>query len=300
MLKDANVLCSEDLSQIKLADFGASLLCDNQHAQTRTNKGTIDHLAPEVLLHADESRPCRYSFSVDMWAVGALLLRVAHGPVLQRLAGPANPAIEGMASAVASMLGLPAQNAFDPGVSAGLRLELLVPQPGLTAPVRPTDGPPPIESLITKLLDYNPAVRPTDGPPPVESLITKLLDYNPAVRPSAAACYAKLTGAGLDQPAPTPSWAVARCGSQARTELRRRVTKLQQRPSFPLQEPQKQTCSPTRNSSPTEAALALGSPACAKVRAPARAALFSFCPQCALRAHEHTLTLRSLMSSSWE
>ena len=178
-IKDLNVLCSEDLSRIKLADFGASLLCDNQHAQTRTGKGTIDHMAPEVLLHADADQPCNYSFSADMWAVGVILLQVAHGPILRRLGWSANNDMERMASAVASVLGPPAPDAFDPSIAAGLRLELLVPQPGLNAPV-----------------------RPTGGPPRMEGLITKLLDYSPAVRPSAAACYAELTGAELDQPAP--------------------------------------------------------------------------------------------------
>lgn len=188
-IKDSNVLCSEDLAQIKLADFGGSMLCDNQHAQRRMKKGSIDYYAPEILLHKDDFQSYNYSFSADMWAVGALLLRAAHGKILLNLAESNLPpastsssdglSAKDMASAIATVLGAPSPDAFDPEIAAELDVDLLVPLAGRNAPVRPLDGP-----------DF------------VERLITKLLDYDPTIRPSAADCYAELTGTALDQPAP--------------------------------------------------------------------------------------------------
>lgn len=71
-IKLANILMSSD-SSIKVTDFGISRKFDQKTIHTSSTVGTPYWMAPEVIL----SEP--YSFSADIWSVGATAVELAEG-----------------------------------------------------------------------------------------------------------------------------------------------------------------------------------------------------------------------------
>jgi len=66
-LKPENILIDKE-GNLKLADFGWSNFVDEIHTKRETYCGTLDYLAPEMIIgnHAHDYR-------VDIWSVGVLI-----------------------------------------------------------------------------------------------------------------------------------------------------------------------------------------------------------------------------------
>ncbi|KAL6752713.1 kinase-like domain-containing protein [Haematococcus lacustris] len=83
-IKPENILLTAD-KVIKIADFGLSICADQERPVTRA--GTLDYMAPEVLVCPDKRRPeenkekavLAYTASVDAWAVGILCYELLVG-----------------------------------------------------------------------------------------------------------------------------------------------------------------------------------------------------------------------------
>ena len=59
--------------RIKLIDFGLSKQKTHQHQSMNTGCGTIDFMAPEVLLSK------KYDYGCDMWALGVIVFVMVSG-----------------------------------------------------------------------------------------------------------------------------------------------------------------------------------------------------------------------------
>jgi serine/threonine protein kinase len=70
-IKPQNVLVSGD--QVKITDFGCSILPEEMYARTRDNGGTILYSAPEVVGSIRRGRGRREVFSADIYSLGVLL-----------------------------------------------------------------------------------------------------------------------------------------------------------------------------------------------------------------------------------
>ena len=70
-IKPQNVLVSGD--QVKITDFGSSILPEDMYARTRENGGTILYSAPEVVGSLRRGRDRREVFSADIYSLGVLL-----------------------------------------------------------------------------------------------------------------------------------------------------------------------------------------------------------------------------------
>ena len=83
-IKPENILVTST-KMIKLADFGLGIDCSAERPVTRC--GTLDYMAPEVLICPDKKRPEEnkdktllvYGPSVDVWAVGILAFELLTG-----------------------------------------------------------------------------------------------------------------------------------------------------------------------------------------------------------------------------
>jgi len=67
-IKPENILMSKN--EIKLADLGFASFCNNLRS---TFCGTPDYIAPEMI------KGEKYSFSVDIWAIGILTYEITTG-----------------------------------------------------------------------------------------------------------------------------------------------------------------------------------------------------------------------------
>jgi len=75
-IKPDNILiqCHDDLSKIKLADFGLSTKLDFFYPKTATSKcGTMLYMAPEILNNVS------YTKSVDIWSCSIIMFMLAQG-----------------------------------------------------------------------------------------------------------------------------------------------------------------------------------------------------------------------------
>lgn len=75
-IKPDNILVSnyEDLSKIKMADFGLSTKLDFYYPKTATSKcGTMLFMAPEILNNLS------YSKSVDIWSCSIIMFILSQG-----------------------------------------------------------------------------------------------------------------------------------------------------------------------------------------------------------------------------
>lgn len=70
-IKPQNVLVSGD--QVKITDFGSSVLPEDMYARTRDNGGTILYSAPEVVGSMRRGRSRSEVFSADIYSLGVLL-----------------------------------------------------------------------------------------------------------------------------------------------------------------------------------------------------------------------------------
>jgi eukaryotic-like serine/threonine-protein kinase len=70
-LKPQNVLVSGD--QVKITDFGASILPEDMYARTRENGGTILYSAPEIVGTTKRGRSREVLFAADIYSLGVLL-----------------------------------------------------------------------------------------------------------------------------------------------------------------------------------------------------------------------------------
>lgn len=70
-IKPQNVLVSGD--QVKITDFGCSILPEDMYARTRDNGGTILYSAPEVVGSIRRGRSRSEVFSADIYSLGVLL-----------------------------------------------------------------------------------------------------------------------------------------------------------------------------------------------------------------------------------
>lgn len=70
-IKPQNILVSGD--QVKLTDFGCSVLPDEMYARTRENGGTILYSAPEVVGSTLKGRNAETLFKADIYSLGVLL-----------------------------------------------------------------------------------------------------------------------------------------------------------------------------------------------------------------------------------
>ena len=83
-IKPENILVTST-KMIKLADFGLGIDCSDERPVTRC--GTLDYMAPEVLICPDKKRPEEnkdktllvYGTSIDVWAVGILAFELLTG-----------------------------------------------------------------------------------------------------------------------------------------------------------------------------------------------------------------------------
>ncbi|CAK85035.1 unnamed protein product (macronuclear) [Paramecium tetraurelia] len=71
-LKPENILVSES-RHIKLSDFGLSKILENDNEKAKTCCGTIDYLAPEVLVNDG------YTFTCDFYSLGCLIYEMYFG-----------------------------------------------------------------------------------------------------------------------------------------------------------------------------------------------------------------------------
>lgn len=78
-LKPGNILLSEDLRTIKLADFGLARSFGLPLKTYTHEVETLWYRAPEVLLGASV-----YSTAIDIWALGCILFEIGHNqPMIQ-------------------------------------------------------------------------------------------------------------------------------------------------------------------------------------------------------------------------
>ncbi|HXV82956.1 MAG TPA: serine/threonine-protein kinase, partial [Candidatus Binatia bacterium] len=70
-IKPQNVLVSGD--QVKITDFGASILPEDMYARTRENGGTILYSAPEIVGTTKRGRGREVLFAADIYSLGVLL-----------------------------------------------------------------------------------------------------------------------------------------------------------------------------------------------------------------------------------
>lgn len=70
-IKPQNVLVSGD--QVKITDFGASILPEDMYARTRENGGTILYSAPEIVGTTKRGRSREALFAADIYSLGVLL-----------------------------------------------------------------------------------------------------------------------------------------------------------------------------------------------------------------------------------
>ncbi|CAM6005303.1 unnamed protein product, partial [Sphagnum balticum] len=68
-IKSANIFCTKDLEQIKLADMNVSIVSANGMAKTQT--GTPYYASPEVWMEKPYSKKC------DIWSLGCVLYEMA-------------------------------------------------------------------------------------------------------------------------------------------------------------------------------------------------------------------------------
>ena len=76
-LKPQNIFVVEEkpFFWVKIGDFGISKRTTHDQTFLRTEIGTLDYLAPEVLGYVEEERP-RYTNAVDLWALGCVVHRL--------------------------------------------------------------------------------------------------------------------------------------------------------------------------------------------------------------------------------
>ncbi|MEH2039941.1 serine/threonine-protein kinase [Nostoc sp.] len=70
-IKPQNILVSGD--QVKLTDFGCSVLPDDIYARTRENGGTVLYSAPEVVGSTLKGRTAETLFKADIYSLGVLI-----------------------------------------------------------------------------------------------------------------------------------------------------------------------------------------------------------------------------------
>lgn len=70
-IKPQNILVSGD--QVKLTDFGCSVLPDDMYARTRENGGTILYSAPEIVGSSVKGRSAESLFKADIYSLGVLI-----------------------------------------------------------------------------------------------------------------------------------------------------------------------------------------------------------------------------------
>ncbi|WP_414569515.1 protein kinase domain-containing protein [Nostoc sp. CCY 9925] len=70
-IKPQNILVSGD--QVKLTDFGCSVLPDDMYARTRENGGTILYSAPEIVGSSVKGRSAETLFKADIYSLGVLI-----------------------------------------------------------------------------------------------------------------------------------------------------------------------------------------------------------------------------------
>eukprot|EP01029_Cantina_marsupialis_P016791 TRINITY_DN3763_c0_g1_i1.p1 TRINITY_DN3763_c0_g1~~TRINITY_DN3763_c0_g1_i1.p1 ORF type:complete len:738 (-),score=148.78 TRINITY_DN3763_c0_g1_i1:1043-3256(-) len=71
-IKPENILCGDDLSQIKIADFGLSKICTPEQTMNLPC-GTLSYVAPEVLMMKG------YDNEADLWSVGVIMYLLLEG-----------------------------------------------------------------------------------------------------------------------------------------------------------------------------------------------------------------------------
>ena len=84
-IKPANLLLLGDV--LKVADFGLAKV--QEHTQTATSAGTLAYMAPEASQEAyPEARGrARYNNTIDVWAVGVIMLEMMTGETSKQLFG---------------------------------------------------------------------------------------------------------------------------------------------------------------------------------------------------------------------
>ncbi|MDZ8035389.1 protein kinase domain-containing protein [Nostoc sp. DedSLP04] len=70
-IKPQNILVSGD--QVKLTDFGCSILPDDMYARSRENGGTILYSAPEIVGSSVKGRSAESLFKADIYSLGVLI-----------------------------------------------------------------------------------------------------------------------------------------------------------------------------------------------------------------------------------
>jgi len=73
-LKPENIVLSmPDRGHLKMVDFGFSKKLNSKTSRTLTNCGTPCYIAPEIIKNVP------YSFEVDVWSFGVLLVEIISG-----------------------------------------------------------------------------------------------------------------------------------------------------------------------------------------------------------------------------
>ena len=72
-LKLANILISDDCTQIKIIDFGLAVQLSSLEEERQTLCGTPNYISPEVILNTS------YGLSTDLWSLGCILYALLTG-----------------------------------------------------------------------------------------------------------------------------------------------------------------------------------------------------------------------------
>ena len=74
-IKSDNILCKKN-GEIKLADFGYSVMLTEEQNYRKSTKGTLAWMAPELI---QDSPDKQYASKIDIWSLGIFAIELAQG-----------------------------------------------------------------------------------------------------------------------------------------------------------------------------------------------------------------------------